>query len=212
MKKLMYLGALSFVFMGVSCNSPSNENADSSESAAVESTETTLQNLKSSNEQDKSLYLWIQDKEELNGFHVYTAKALNNQDTVGFKIHLNANMPAGINADGSVNEDQGFSRDYIFLESIGEASDNFVQVLSELWGVKPVDPKFSDKVELLTFSSNKSSIDYSKPYTANFKVFFNPDASKPGELFLTVDTHYSRITWQSKSEEYSQEIINSLSK
>lgn len=210
MKKILFLSITGFSFLFASCNSTTT----TSESETVEevASERTLNKLKSTNTEDKSLYLWIQNTEEIEGYYVYTAEAVHENDTVGVKIHLKNQIPAGINSDGSVNQEIGFSKDFIYLESMGQSSDTFVKVLGELWNVKVENPQFSpNKVELLTFSSNKEDLNFDKAFTANFKVFFNPDGAKPGELFLTIDTYYNRITWQEKSQELNQEIVNSLS-
>ena len=115
----------------------------------------------------------------------YVAEGLYGEDTVGFHIELDKQIIAGINADGSVNEENGFTTGTITFMRSGPESDRFAAALAELWNIGDVTRMKSAPIEPLVFSSNRVAIDYDKPFTYSFKLFFAPDAAVPGEVFFT---------------------------
>lgn len=159
----------------------------------------------------KSLFLTITHVDESDSAYVYTVKATHQGDTVGFLLEMNKDIPAGINGDGSVNQDNGFKTGTIKFASSGEESDRFLQALGSIWGVTPNSDTFSAKpVTPLVFSSNQQAFDGSKTGTNNYKLFFDLNAVDPGEWFLTHDTYFRRIELQEKDESFRQVIVNAL--
>src|SRR5690606_32813947 len=63
----------------------------------------------------------------------YVARGLYESDTVGFDIVIGNQIAAGINADGSVNEEAGFTTGTIAFMRSGPESDRFAAALATLW-------------------------------------------------------------------------------
>ncbi|MFB2117694.1 hypothetical protein [Parapedobacter sp. 2B3] len=140
----------------------------------------------------------------------YVAQGLYKGDTVGFHIELNHQIAAGINPDGSVNNETGFTTGLITFTRSGPESDRFVAALGALWNVGDVTQMKPGPVEPLVFSSNRAAVDHDKPFTYSFKLFFAPDAKVPGEVFFTYDTYKKTIEFQEKDTQYRSQIVHSL--
>ena|SRR5690606_1071584 len=162
-----------------------------------------------------SVFLRITDVLENDSSFVYTTKGLLNNDTLGFLVSVNKNIEPGILEDGTVSE-KGFNQGSVKFLRSGEESDLFVQRLAELWGVEWSDSLsnvgFSKAAVIpLAFLSNKSAIDHNKASTSSFKLFFNPDAAEPGEIFFTLDLYRRGIEFQEKDATYRSQIVHSFS-
>ncbi|MEC3880553.1 hypothetical protein [Parapedobacter sp. 10938] len=140
----------------------------------------------------------------------YVAKGLYREDTVGFHIELDKQIAAGINTDGAVNEDSGFTTGSITFMRAGPESDRFTAALAELWHVDDVTRMKTTPVEPLVFSSNHIALDHDKSFTYSFKLFFAQDAPVPGEVFFTFDTFKKTIEFQEKDMQYRSQIVHSL--
>ncbi len=166
--------------------------------------------LTGSGQYNKSLFLSIVDQTEQDTSFLYTVKGAFNGDTVGFYVSLDKEIPAGIDAEGSATMD-GFKTGSIKFLRSGDESDRFIAVLASIWETEPAGNSFSAEAVLpLVFSSNNKAVDFSKPATHNFKLFFDPDAAEPGEIFFTHDTYHQRIELQEKDPAYRQIILDAL--
>ncbi|WP_436830985.1 hypothetical protein [Parapedobacter sp. DT-150] len=161
-------------------------------------------------EKPTSIVLRLLDMKESGASVSYVAKGIYQEDTVGFVIEIDKIIPAGINSDGSVNEEIGFKKGTIKFIKSGVASDRFVSALGELWQVDGVDSMKTQPVEPLVFSSNNDAVDYSKPATGNFKLFFGEDAPVPGELFFTLDSYKRIIEFREKGAQYRSQIVHAF--
>lgn len=141
----------------------------------------------------------------------YAAKGLFNEDTVGFLIEVDKNIPAGIGADGQLDEKAGFKTGSIQFVRSGAESDRFVAALGELWNVNDAVRMKTKPVQPLVFSSNRSAVDLDKSFTYSFKLFFDADMPVPGEVFFTLDTYKKTIEFQEKDAEYRSQIVHSFS-
>lgn len=160
---------------------------------------------------EKSLYLSIVDQNEQDTSFIYKLSAVHNGDTIGFDLSMDKDIPAGVNTDGTVNEDNGFKTGTVKFIRSGEESDRLIQHLATLWAIDLENTSFSNSpVVPLTFSSNKDEVNHSSPATHSFKLFLNPDAREPGELFFTHDTYLRRVELQEKDSTYRLEILRAL--
>ena len=141
----------------------------------------------------------------------YTARGLFNEDTVGFTLEVDKNIPAGIGSDGLPDEKVGFQTGSIQFIRSGTESDRFVAALGELWNVHGSLRMKAEPVQPLVFSSNRSAVNLDKSFTYSFKLFFGEDMPEPGEVFFTIDTYKKMIEFQEKDAEYRSQIVHSFS-
>lgn len=159
----------------------------------------------------KSIFLSITDKQEADTSFLYTVKGIFNSDTVGFIVSLDKDIAPGVLPDGSVDEKAGFKVGAVKFIGIGSESDRFVSALAQLWGIPDSIHRFAnDAVIPLTFSSNNEEVNQLSPSTSSFKLFFDPDANHPGEVFFTLDTYLRTIEIQEKNDSYRTAIFQSL--
>lgn len=161
-------------------------------------------------EQAKHIALRLVDRTDGDTSITYVAEGLYQEDTVGFLIELDNRIAAGINSDGSVDEENGFTTGSITFLRSGPKSDRFVSALADLWNVNDVTRMKAAPIEPLVFSSNRVAIDYDKSSTYGFKLFFAQDAPVPGEIFFTFDTFKKTIEFQEKDLQYRSQIVHSL--
>lgn len=159
----------------------------------------------------KSIFLSITDKLEADTAFLYTVRGVFNSDTVGFIVSLDKDIEPGVLTDGSVDERAGFKVGTVKFIGNGTESDRFVSALAQLWGIPDSIYQFSNEAVVpLTFSSNNQEVDQLSPSTSNFKLFFEPDAAEPGEVFFTLDTYLRTIEIQEKNDSYRMAIFQSL--
>lgn len=179
------------VFLISSCNNASTSDEDRTETAR-------LFPITNNPENPSSIFLNLLDKTEGDTSVSYIAKGLYQDDTVGFIIEVDKNIPAGVNNDGSVNEEDGFKKGSVKFKKSGAESDLFVTALAELWQVDDIEKMKTEPIEPLAFFSNKKAIDLDRASTNSFKLFFNEDSTNPGEIFFTFDTYKRNIEFQEK--------------
>lgn len=201
MRQLFVL-SLSAVLLGSCGNAskPGGENADA----------IPLFEIVNNPEQPKHIALRLVDRTDGDTSITYAVRGLYQEDTVGFNIEVDNEIPAGINADGSVNEQAGFTTGAITFIRTGPESDQFMAALATLWNVDGVTSMKTNPTEPLVFSSNRTVVDHDKPFTYSFKLFFAPEASVPGEVFFTFDTFKKTIEFQEKDTQYRSQIVHSL--
>lgn len=172
---------------------------------------TRVLSLTGSGDYNKSLFLSIVDQNEQDTSLLYTVRGAFNGDTVGFYLSMDKNIPAGIFEDGNINAEDGYQTGTIKFIRSGEESDRFIAALATIWETEIASNSFSSEPVLpLVFSSNHKAVDFSKPSTHNFKLFFDMEAEEPGEIFFTHDTYHRRIELQEKDPSFRQVILNAL--
>ncbi|SFB81671.1 hypothetical protein SAMN05421747_101296 [Parapedobacter composti] len=201
MKQLMQLSWLTILLFA--CNNTTQQNKDGSDSLA-------LLPIVNNPEHPSHIFLRLVDAEEDETSITYVAKGLYQDDTVGFIINVNKDIPVGINADGSVNEASGFKKGAITFRKEGAMSDRFITALAELWKVNEVDAMKAAPVQPLVFSSNRIPVNLNNRATYSFKLFFAEDAPAPGEIFFMVDTYKRGIEFQEKDPQYRSTIVHAL--
>lgn len=155
----------------------------------------------------RHFFLRIVDEKLTDSSVVYTAKSLFKSDTVGLKFEISNNIPAGVNTDGSVDEQAGFSEGTIRISSIGAESDAFVRALSTALNTGAAE-KMTDKVIMPSvFSSNKNSVDLNKIATYSFKIFVPNSTQLPAELFFNIDTYKKSIEFSEKSPDFRAGLV-----
>lgn len=186
-----------------SCNNTPKSNGGSGEASPL---------FAMTNNPDNPNYIALRllDRKDGDTAITYTAKALYDQDTVGFTIRLDKDIPAGINSDGSVNEEAGFKTGAITFLRSGPESDRFAAALATLWNVEGITRMKAQPVRPLAFASNRAPVDHNKPFTNSFKLFFAENAPVPGEVFFTYDTYKKTIEFQEKDTQYRTQIVHAF--
>ncbi len=137
-------------------------------------------------------YLSLVDAVKTDSSMIYTAKSLNEKDTIGFKLEVINGVNAGVFLDGTINHDKGYTAGALKFSSIGKTSDNFVSALSGLYDV-PSSGIMANKALLpLVFSSNKKNVDLTSTDTYTFKLFFDNKKAEEGQAFAVLDL-YKRL-------------------
>ncbi|MFC3196387.1 hypothetical protein ACFOET_02050 [Parapedobacter deserti] len=202
MNRCILISFLSIFFLW-SCN-----NAPKSEDDTMGAVQ--LLPIVNNEETAASIFLKLLDKTDGDTSISYAAKALYRDDTVGIIIEVDKDVPAGINPDGSVNEETGFRKGTIKFKKSGKESDRFVAALAQLWQIEGINSMKGQAVQPLAFSSNKTTINHNKPSTSSFKLFFNEDSPVPGEVFFTFDTYKRMVEFQVKSPSHRSSILAAL--
>ncbi len=201
MNRLITLLLVFFVI--ASCNNPSTSEDHSSAAEKTASLRTTLQ-------KPESIILNLADRTDGDSTVSFRVQGLYDKDTVGFTLELRKNIPAGINNDGSVNEQDGFKKGSITFKRSGVESDRFVAGLAKLWQVGGADKMKTAPIQPMAFFSNKKPINLDKPSTSSFKLFFNDTSADPGEIFFTVDTYKRTIEFQERDAKHRSAIVHAL--
>ena len=186
-----------------SCNNASKSDGTNSDAIP-------LFNIVSNPQNPKHIALRLVERTDGDTSITYAARGLYGDDTVGFYIELDKDIAAGINADGSVNEEVGFQTGTITFIRSGSESDRFMVALAALWNVGDITRMKADPIEPLVFSSNRTPVAFDKPSTHGFKLFFAQEAPVPGEVFFTFDTFKKTIDFQEKDTQYRSQIVHAL--
>jgi len=157
-----------------------------------------------------SIYLSLVETTETDSSHVYLAKALNGEDTIGLRIEIRNNIPPGIRPDGTPDEQNGFVRAGITFRSVGESSDNFVKALGDLYD-RPTSERMTDAMLApMVFSSNKTAVNLSEHRTYIFKLFLDSHTAEEAEVFCTLDTYKGLFEFRAKDAGQYGRIISAF--
>lgn len=119
-----------------------------------------------------TVFLSLVKTEKTDSSVVYTAKSLNDKDTIGVNVEVINNLPAGIFLDGNPNNDRGFTPGAMKFSSIGSQSDAFVRALAQVYGLPAGGAMTKSTLLPLVFSSNKKVVNLDGTDTYTFKLFF----------------------------------------
>jgi hypothetical protein len=142
---------------------------------------------------------------------ILTAKGQYKNIVVGFKIVIKNNINPGI-VNGKPDQFGMLKNAGQFL-NIGSESDNFIKILSELYGFKS-DKKFTkNAISFDCFSLNSQKGDLEKA-DFKFKLFLDSQDSIGlySELFLNVSLTSGLIELNEKDPEYRENIIKIMTK
>ena len=120
------------------------------------------------------VFLKITDETKTDTSHIYLAKGLYKDKTIGLAIEVNANIPAGI-VDGDISAEGSFVPNGVKLSSIGAESDTFIQALAELYGVATTKGFTKDPIYATAFSLNEMPVDLNQSEYYRLKLFFEED-------------------------------------
>jgi len=203
-RSIYYLAIMFVAILSISaCNRGTTGNGNATET-------TELFPITRRPENPSSVFLKLTERTKGDSSYTYIAEGLYEKDTVGFLIEVNKHIPAGVNKDGSVNEQDGFKKGVITFKTLGAKSDRFVAALAKLWKVGNLSKMKSTPIQPLVFASNKKPVELDKPFTNSFKLFFNDTSDNPGEIFFTFDTYKRSIEFQEKDAQYRATIAQAF--
>lgn len=142
-----------------------------------------------------------------DNYHIYIGKGLYKGTIVGLKFEVKNDMPAGLLKSGEINKG-GFISNGIKIISIGEESDKFIKVLSELYNFPTVKPFSKSVIPSTTFSLNQKVVDLDEIDYYKFKLFFGENSENLySEMFFNIDLTKRIIELNEKDQGYRENII-----
>lgn len=204
MKTFQFIFAIGFSLATfASCN-----NAKDSKN---ETSTDRLENFTNNKDADKQqLFLRIVDELQTDSSHIYVAKSVFEQDTVGLQFEvLNAIKP-GVNGQGQPTE-QGFVKGAIKFSSLGEPSDALVQSLSSIFKIPGATAMKKDVILPTVFSSNTVETDLTKKATYSFKLFFENEVGEPAEVFAILDLYKRSLEISEKDASFRGQLLSAFS-
>jgi hypothetical protein len=157
------------------------------------------------------IILNIVDKQIDNDFWIITAKGQYKGTIVGIKIKVKNGLKPGI-VNGEIDK-TAFTKDAVEISSIGNESDSFIKVLSNLYGFK-TNKKFTSKPLIFTCISLSSTEGFLDKGYFKFKLFFD-DTDEKGlysEIYLNPNFPEGLIELPEKDPGYRKNIINAMTK
>jgi hypothetical protein len=194
MNKLIIMGFLSLIF-GIKSNGQNN-----------------LINISSKSEEGfHDLVFNITNKNLDKDYWTLTAKGQLKNSVVGFKVVIKNNINPGI-VNGKPDQ-TGMIKNAGQILSIGVESDNFIKIVSELYGFKS-DKKFTkNPISFDCFSLNSQKGDLEKG-DFKFKLFLDSQDLNGlySELFLNISFSSGLIELNEKDPGYRENIIKIITK
>ena len=195
---LIIMGLLSFLF---GCNNKEQKST---------STNMKLEEINSRFDPEEGwsdIFLKITEDTKTDTSHIYVAKGLYKNRTVGLQIEINSKIGAGI-VNGEIDGKVGFVKNAVHLKSLGKESDELVKALSELYKY-PTNKGFTKQtISTTAFSLNEKAVDLEKKDYYKLKLFFSEeDENLYSEIFLNINTKKEEIEIHEKDEEYREPII-----
>ena len=153
------------------------------------------------------IFLKIIEDKKTDTSHVYIAKGLYKNKTVGLQIEVSSKIRAGI-VGGEIDSKNGFVLNGVQLKSIGEESNELVKAFAELYK-QHTDKIFTKKtVSATAFSLNDKAVNLDKNDYYKLKLFFEEnDENLYSEIYLNINTEKREIEIHEKDEEYREPII-----
>ena len=195
---LIIMGLLSFLF---GCNN--KEQKSNSNNIKLEEINSRFD----PEEGWSDIFLKITEDTKTDSSHIYVAKGLYNNITVGLEIEINSTIGAGI-VNGEIDGKVGFVKNAVHLKSLGKESDELVKALSELYKY-PTNKGFTKQtISTTAFSLNEKAVDLEKKDYYKLKLFFSEeDENLYSEIFLNINTEKGEIEIHEKDKEYREPII-----
>ncbi|KQS48608.1 MAG: hypothetical protein DI588_14850 [Flavobacterium johnsoniae] len=199
LKTILLMGLFSFLF---GC-----KNTDKTQQT---NTQVKLENITARLDPEEGwqdIFLKITSDIKTDSSHIYIAKGLYFNKTVGVQIEISSEIGAGI-INGELEGDSGFVSNAVKLTSIGQESDELVKALAELYGF-PTNKGFTkETISTTAFSLNETPVNLDKNGYYKLKLFFGEDDENLySELYLNINTQKKEIEIHEKDEEYREPII-----
>lgn len=153
------------------------------------------------------VFLKIVSTKSTDSTKIYVCKGLHKGKIVGPQVEVRTDIKAGISP---TSEAIGFKKNAIRLSSIGKESDEFIRVLSELYGKTTTKSFIPNTYWLTVFSINQKPVDLDKKDYYHLKVFFDQNENTYSELFLNINTSKGEIELNEKDEAYREGVITHL--
>lgn len=198
---IILMGLFSFLF---GCkNNYSNAQTNNSDNTKIEEITSRID----PKEGWSDIFLKITEDTKTDISHIYIAKGLYKNKTVGLQIEVSSKIGAGI-IDGKPDGKAGFVANAVQLKSIGQESDELVKALAELYK-QPTNKGFTKQtISATAFSLNEKSVNLDKNDYYKLKLFFaEDDENLYSEIFLNINTDKREIEIHEKDEEYREPII-----
>lgn len=198
---IILMGFFSFLF---GCkNNGSNAQTNNSDNTKIEEITSRID----PKEGWSDIFLKITEDTKTDISHIYIAKGLYKNKTVGLQIEVSSKIGAGI-IDGKPDGKAGFVANAVQLKSIGQESDELVKALAELYK-QPTNKSFTKQtISATAFSLNEKSVNLDKNDYYKLKLFFaEDDENLYSEIFLNINTDKREIEIHEKDEEYREPII-----
>jgi hypothetical protein len=201
-KSIFATGVITALILS-SCGNSTNSEKSSNTAPSLEK----LTNDKAAVKQQ--FFLRIVDESQTDSSHVYVAKSVFEQDTVGLQVEVLKNITPGVNGQGRPVED-GFVKGAIKLSSIGTESDALVKSLATIFGAESAGAFASSTILPTVFSSNTVAVDLSRKSTYSFKLFFDNAVAEPAEVFATLDLYKRSFEIGEKDASYRAGLLSAL--
>src|SRR5690606_7980230 len=201
-KSIFATGVITALILS-SCGNSSNSEESGNTAPSLEKLTTDKAEVK------HQLFLRIVDESQTDSSHVYVAKSVFEQDTVGLQVEVLKNITPGVNGQGRPVED-GFVKGAIKLSSIGAESDALVKSLATIFGAESAGAFASSTILPTVFSSNTVAVDLSTKSTYSFKLFFDNAVAEPAEVFATLDLYKRSFEIGEKDASYRTGLLSAL--
>ncbi|MBN2275290.1 MAG: hypothetical protein JXK95_13225 [Bacteroidales bacterium] len=163
-----------------------------------------------SRENYQDLIFNITDKHLENNFWILTAKGQYKGTIAGIKIKFKNGLKPGLFEDGRI-DNTSWAQKAVEMSTIGEESDNFVRIISELYGIK-TEKAFTKKPIVFTcFSLNLETAILENGYY-EFKLYFD-DTNRSGlytEIFLNMNLPEGYIEIPDKDPQHGEDFIKAM--
>ncbi|MEJ5055626.1 hypothetical protein [Sphingobacterium sp. MYb382] len=153
------------------------------------------------------IFLKITEDTKTDSSHIYIAKGLYKNKTVGLQIEVSSKIGAGI-VNGELDGEVVFVANAVQLKSIGPDSDELVKALADLYK-KPTNKNFTkETISATVFSLNEKPVNLDKNDHYKLKLFFaEDDENLYSEIYLNINTDKREIEIREKDEGYRESII-----
>jgi len=189
------------------CGSP-NGNSEKSAISVLE--ENLPEYIANPGMENPAIYLRIISIEQKDSSVVCFMKALNNGDTIGFILEVAKGIQPGLNSDGSVNTDRGFTDGTMRFKSMGHISDNFVRALTDLYHIPGKNGMKKERIMPMVFSSNTKVVNFENNESYRFKLFFRNNLGEEAEVFAVIDLYKRLFELQSKDRTFFARVVNAF--
>jgi hypothetical protein len=204
---ILFMGLLSFLFGG--CNRQNKPETHLAVKTEESKTLTAPPEIISEREEDfEDLIFYIQTYKKLaDGSQRLHASGLKNGKPLALEIELGPKWKGGTLGD-VIKTFQGI----VTYHSVGVESDNFAQVLDELYRTKINPTKMATSTRFAGIALEGNPGDLASGRT-KIKLFFESDVENEyAELFTNIDLRKHRLEIREKDPDYRSAVVNALTR
>lgn len=188
----------------IACGQSGQQNGQEQAKATEAALTANLSQFSSSSTTDNpTLFLSLVKATPTDSSVIYLAKSLNGSDTLSLQLEVNKTIPAGLFADGTLNEEDAFTKGTLKFSRVDEGSDRLVAAMATLYQ-QPASARMSaEPLEPLVFSSNKTVVDLSGNGSFAFKLSFENPEEQPAEAFAELNLYNRSLKlWAKDTAQY----------